>query len=442
MRPLKKKLVVVLGLAVLLVAAFWYFHPSLLGLLADHYYAQLSQAEDEKVEKLVDRLASLGTPAIPHLTAALGSERKTVAKAVRAKLLEMVKEWEHPNTRPSPKTQLALAESLVERMEQYSPTARLHAVTIARRMLQVSNSGLSKSEMSRLLSACESILDAAKSVEHLAKAKTQDGSAKGDADRRKETLGVGSGDLWPLSERSLVDLARLPGGNLPSPLPDLDSRKRSPEEGGGIAAMPVDRAREVFRHGDLTPGRSEANRPLPEGPLSDANPGTGPGLQRVPENADVRLKDPPSGDGHIEPAPRYAASSPQEKSEKPGDHVYALIVQLHSGDYRQAEQARRELTAGGFNAIRFALAEKMMDSDPEVRKEMISVLPRLTTVRAELWLKWLLRDDDPDVRYAALTTLASSSDPNLLAEIAQAARLDTDAKIRLEGEQIERRLTR
>lgn len=450
MRPFQKKFVAVLLLATLLVAAFWVFHPSLLGLLADHYYAQLNQVDDAQAEKLVDRLASLGPPAIPRLTAALGSERKVVAKAVRARFLAMVKSWEHPDKRPSSESQLALADSLAQRMEQYGPSARLHAATIAKRMLQVSSSGLTKQEVSRLLLACESILDVAKSVDRLARAELEGGSAEEKtANRSKGTSGrspLGPGNTVLLSERPLTDLARLPGGDLPPPLPDLDSRQRSPEEGGGIVAIPVDRSRKSLRSRSLTPGGSTPDRFLSEGTLprrniqrEDLAADTAPGLRRLPENLPVRLLEPPKARGDVEPSPRYGSPS---RSEKPGERVYSLIVQLHSSNRRQAEKARRELSVGGFKTVHFALAERLMDPDPEVRKELVRLLPRLQSVRAKSWLKWLLKDDDPGVRYAALTTLASSSDPNLLAEVAQTAQLDDDPKIRLEGERIESRLMR
>lgn len=442
MRPFQKKFVTVLFLAILLVAAFWAFHPSLLGLLADHYYAQLNQADDAEVEGLVDRLVSLGPPAIPRLTAALGSERKVVAQAVRAQLLEMVKSWEHPDTRPTPAARLALADSLALRMEQYGTSASLHAATLARRMLQASSRGLSQQESGRLLLACESILDAAKSIDGLANQESQNGLA---AEETVDKFGT-AGNTVLLSERSLADLARLPGGNLPPPLPELEGQRLAPEEGGGIAATPVDQLRKSHGLRSFTTGNSSPNRFSPEEasprqkPLHEAFVAdTGSGLRRLPENPAVRPIELPKGGSDVKPSPRYGSPSP---SEKPGQRVYSLIVQLHSDNQVLAEKARRELSIGGFKTVHFALAERLMDPDPEVRKELIRVLPRLQSVRAESWLKWLLQDDSPDVRYIALTTLASSSDPNLVAEVAQAAQFDADPKIRLEGERIERRLTR
>ncbi|MGD9125966.1 MAG: HEAT repeat domain-containing protein [Planctomycetia bacterium] len=451
MRPLQKKFFAVLFLAGLLVAAFWYFHPSLLGLLADHYYAQLNQTDDAEVEKLVDRLASLGTPAIPRLTAALGSERKVVAKAVRAKLLEMVKSWEHPDTRPTAETQLVLADSLAQRVEQYGPSARLHAATIARRMLQISNSGLSHKDASRLLVSCESVLDAAKSVDRLVREELEQNALNTEKNattaKTKEPAKprpVGPAGTVPLSERPLTDLARLPGGNLPPPLPDLKSRRLSPEEGGGIAAIPVDRSRQKPNPGSPGTKTPSPGQLRPETNSTGSNPqrdelvSDTPGLRRLPDNPGLRPMEPPTSEATGPTTPRTASANQKD----PGDRVYNLIVQLHSNHHQEAEKARRELSLGGFQTVHFALAERLMDPDPEVRKKLISILPRLQSIQAESWLKWLLKDDDPDVRYAALTTLASSSDPTLLTEVAQIARLDADPKIRLEGEQIQSRLTR
>lgn len=462
MQNLQRKFAVVLVLALILIAVVWGCSPALLGLLADHYYAQANQAKDDEVAKLVDRLASLGTPAIPRLTSALGSERKIVAQAVRARLIKIIESWENPETRPTPKARLTLAGSLATRMNQYGPSARLHATTLARQMLRAPTSGMTQKEAQQLTLACETILRVSKLMakkDHLASEEAFDGSIAGPIEEKPSNYPVSAHitpsvrtryaeDDTPLSEQSLVELARLPGGALPPTLPKLSSRRLVPEEGGGRETIPLTRSAakppggKAFPLSDPPAGLFPKKLPLqansslnedPNNPIrkSSSDP------RRLPDDPSVRPLNPASDGTVAATSPRYTSSS-----EKPGDRVYSLIIQLHAGDPEKAKKARRELTNGGFKTVHFALAERMTDSDPAVRKELVGILPRLKSVQTRLWLKWLLKDDDPGVRREALATLSSSSDPMLLAEIAEIARSDADPKIRLAGEQIENRLTK
>lgn len=456
MQNLQRKFAVVLLLAVVLIAVVWACSPALLGLLADHYYAQTNQAKDAEVAKLVDRLASLGTPAIPRLTSALGSERRVVAQSVRARLIKMIESWENPETRPTPQARLTLAGSLATRMNQYGPGARLHATTLARQMLRAPTSGMTQKEAQQLTLACETILRVSKLMakkDHPASEEAFDGSVsivKKSSNYPIATHvtssvhGKYAEDNAPLSEQSLVELARLPGGALPLTLPELSSRRLTPEEGGGRETVPLARSAAKPPGSPLSglPAGSsfqklplQANSSLNKDPNSPARePSSDP--RRLPDDPSIRPLNPAS-DGTV------AATSPRtSSSEKPSDRVYSLIMQLHAGDPEKAKKARRELTNGGFKTVHFALAERMTDSDPAVRKELAGILPRLKSVQTRLWLKWLLKDDDPGVRREALATLSSSSDPMLLAEIAEIARSDADPKIRLAGERIESRLTK
>lgn len=467
MRSFQKKFVAILLLASMLLVAFWVGYPSLLGLLADHYYAQLSRADDAGVAELVDRLDALGDPAIPHLALALGSERKEVAQVVRAKLIEQIDTWEHPDTRPDSKSRLLLATSLAERMQHYGTSARLHAAGLAQRMIRVSDKGFTQKEASQLLLACEAILagskmtDEAEETDRLAsqvggtgrtsadhEAKGRDPNEDGDFSSSPSMCSSeNKGNAVPLSERSLVDLVRLPGGNLPPAMPDLSSRRLSPEEGGGRETTPRSPSQGNPASGPFLSGEARSDAFADEDSTGENDEASGDGLseeqgdglRRLPENPALRPIHPSEEGESAVISPRYAALASGEPSS---ERIYSLIVELRSDDQKKIEKARRLLTDGGFKTVHFALAERLTDPDPTVRMELIRVLPRLKSVRSESWLKWLLKDDDSNIRHEALVTLASSSDPTLLAEVAQIAQSDSDPKIRLEGERIEQRLAR
>ncbi len=57
-------------------------------------------------------------------------------------------------------------------------------------------------------------------------------------------------------------------------------------------------------------------------------------------------------------------------------------------------------------------------------------------IDAQVWLVWLSRDENPDVRLAAMTVMATTADPNVLRRIEQMARTDADPRIQRQGERL------
>jgi HEAT repeat protein len=82
------------------------------------------------------------------------------------------------------------------------------------------------------------------------------------------------------------------------------------------------------------------------------------------------------------------------------------------------------------------LARKLFDPNPEVRKALARALPRLQSVDAGPWLLRLSRDEDAEVRLAAITLMATTGDPSLLGQVEAAARQDPDPRIQEQAERI------
>jgi hypothetical protein len=69
-------------------------------------------------------------------------------------------------------------------------------------------------------------------------------------------------------------------------------------------------------------------------------------------------------------------------------------------------------------------------------------LPLVKSVDAVRWLLCLARDENADVRLLAITLLATTGDPALLAEVERIAREDADSRVRRQAERLGERLGR
>src|SRR5262249_20251264 len=97
---------------------------------------------------------------------------------------------------------------------------------------------------------------------------------------------------------------------------------------------------------------------------------------------------------------------------------------------------QRELRRRGFSEVDLELARQLFSPDVEVRKQLAQAVPRLASVDAARWLMWLAADPQPQVRLAAITTLATSGDPSLLDKVEALARKDTDQQVQAVADQI------
>ena len=118
--------------------------------------------------------------------------------------------------------------------------------------------------------------------------------------------------------------------------------------------------------------------------------------------------------------------------------VLGLIRRLRADDEEQRAEARRELPRRGFSEVDLELARQLFSPDVEVRKQLARAVPRLSSVDAVQWLLWLASDPQPDVRLAAVSTLATTGDPALLERVEALARNDHDPQIHALAQQIAR----
>jgi hypothetical protein len=116
--------------------------------------------------------------------------------------------------------------------------------------------------------------------------------------------------------------------------------------------------------------------------------------------------------------------------------VLDLMRRLRSETEAQRTAARRELLRRGFSEVDLELARQLFSPDVAARKQLAQAVPRLASVDAARWLMWLAADPQPEVRMAAITTLATTGDPRLLDRVEALARKDSDQQIQALADQI------
>jgi hypothetical protein len=115
-----------------------------------------------------------------------------------------------------------------------------------------------------------------------------------------------------------------------------------------------------------------------------------------------------------------------------------LMHELNDMSEEIAAAAREALMQRGFQENHLQLAKQFTSNDATKRARLAAQLPTVSGIDARLWLTWLMRDEVADVRLAALSVLATGSDPETLSRVITIGRQDSDARIRAQAEQLDK----
>jgi hypothetical protein len=366
-------------------------------LLAAYWRWQLAGAADNQCEAVLDQLGNLGEAGIPAMAEALGSTRESLARPAGHLLWKEVGDWaRQPSPAGSPKF-AALAHQLAWRLPSFDPAARAVAADLAMEILRQPLDGRVV-DRSAVLADCDRILQATAAERLLAT----------DLQGRQPTAapaGAGASRALPPGERAesyagssglsqpkltAHDDGSLTTGNpfRDSPGPASSAGANSPEAGGPAGASPKMLAHDPSPNVEM----SAAGSPLA------ARAGSGEDLDRARR--------------------RWTSMD-----------IVDLMRGLQAVDVGTAADARAELIRRGFSEVHLKLAQQLFDPDPEVRKQLVRMLPQLHSIDAMPWLLRLTQDDDAEVRLAALTLLATTGDPTMLSRVQEMARQDRDPAV-------------
>jgi len=394
--------------------------------LAEHWRKQLETVPDDQAAQLLHQVAELGEPGIPVLVEALGSQRQSVAKCGRRVLLAEIHRWEALRARESSPKLAALARALADRVDEFGPAAQADAADLAARILHwpLDNRVVDRTEV---IASCHTVLRVATlDRRHATQGWPWDRPeqvALGDGQGTAGLAGLNGGRTTPRpiavdSADPLPGLAGLPGGGLPLETSPSGAGTSPPPILGG---PPLDQPRRLLGAAEQVepapPYAGAVNVPQPSSPPL---PQTGASGGQTPDAAGD------SSNGDDGPAPWSAVETVE------------IMRRLHAEDDSLAAAAEVELRRRGFSPVHVELARQLFDPSVHVRRQLARLLPELGSVDAVPWLMRLSRDEDAGVRRVAITLLATTGDPTLLAELEQIARRDPDPSIQRQAEQIAR----
>jgi hypothetical protein len=95
----------------------------------------------------------------------------------------------------------------------------------------------------------------------------------------------------------------------------------------------------------------------------------------------------------------------------------------------EASALKEELAVRGFSSLPRELAQRLASHDARERLQLVDDVLATPDVSARPWLTMLADDSDADVRLAAVSIMATSSDPDLIEKAWQTAIRDRDPRI-------------
>jgi len=101
-----------------------------------------------------------------------------------------------------------------------------------------------------------------------------------------------------------------------------------------------------------------------------------------------------------------------------------------TGDGPASSLAGAELHRRGFRPAEIELGRQFAGAAPDQRLRLAESLPLQSGIDIRPWLVHLADDDDPSVRLAVVTIMATTNDPQMLARLRQIALADSDEAVR------------
>lgn len=376
--------------------------------------AEIEAAESVNITPLVDRLTACGAPALPALTTLLGSTRPEVADAAREALHGLMHRLESGDE-PDAVSAETLAAELARAAAQLSPPERGRHVAATLELLEaVGRRNLARddeaSDRRRILSICEELLRS--NPDKVAKVSVLESIA----------LAAGAPN---------VDAQELVSPNAPS----TSDVGPSPEP----RTLPAPNAAAPRTNDASSTSADRASSPSSIGPEFPAGGGTanigavvqstaGQAVRRAVFSSDV----PPPQAAALASETDRGVSRPSPVAATPPSQATAweLFDDAASDDAERSALARHELVRRRFSPAEIELGRRFATAKESERRLLVEALPSQSGLDLRPWLLHFCADDDPRVRLAALTIMATTGDPQLLDRVKQAAFTDPDEEIR------------
>lgn len=414
-RALLATLVLAAGL-VTLIAGLWSQSDRL---AAAYWRNRLAQVPDDQVAVLLNQIDGWGEDSIPVLVEALNSPRPRIAQESREMLWAAMAQWDRLATEGASRRRRILAESLVQQVDGFRPSAQVDAAQLASQLLM---RPIDQTVVPawRVTAACERVLVATEParMEH---AKTLAAALAGSAKVPTPSKEQVEGPPRPNQPASVP-----PGQEQESQAPKMAAQDRSEP---AAALNRPSRLLSQFQ------GPAVTGTDSPPALLPSSNPTAGnPARDHASSKPQGIIREMPK------PAEELPSVEPETLNLPEPVGISAdtvdLMRNLRSTDPATASAAQAELRRRGFSEVQLELGLRLFDPDAEVRKQLVQVLPEMRSLDATPWLLQLCRDPNPDVRRSAFSLMATTTDPRLVERLLQIARQDSDPTIRRHAERL------
>lgn len=382
------------------------------GPLVSHLLNQTVTGSAEEAACAAQKLAALGDDGLAPLVKTLGNPRPSIAWIASNVLFERIEAWNIAVDDSDRFTQkhvargaTVVANALAACVDGFDPEARRTASRLALRLLALATR-LPNAGDERLVICCDHVLET--------------------AGVPKATRVVDSVKRTPHSQSDVPRFASLSGGGLA-----LETRGQYP----GRLESPG-RYRTANR-GDACPllsGTPVSPQLDPTARKSGLSDDVFHGKWRAWSNRDSgsTFASRPTGNAKSIPRPMLLATL----AEMENFTLREVMERLHDKDPTIAAAAVEELAFRGLSEIEVALARQFTSPDTNVRRQLVDALPRAPGVDGRPWLFWLAEDSDAEVRLAALTVLATATDPNTHRRVLELALRDRDCRIAILAKQL------
>lgn len=425
-------LLVAPALAVVLIVTVVLTRPAQERWLANQRTAEIESLPDDRVGPAVQRLTELDDAlSIEALVKLLTSPRTSVVDAARTTLLEQTSRWAALPKSDESKRLAKLAGSLARHLPEMSPRARSLAAELAQHVL-LRPLDSEVVDGPAVLADCDAVLSAfaqrrPPTASRQAAAAQQFDPLEESRHARRQRLARSE------SERAddLVQSSHLPGGGIPVhavDVPTLPEQEKPPPSGAQPYEAGAPRVL-VKPHSGAQP-----IRPLVEPELLPRDQRRRSQRKETPIEEDA----PPSTRGALRndsftESRSHAASKDDPAEDQPLDvskrSTLAVIRALQSDDATEVQTAEFELGRRGMTDRDIRFAYRLCAADANSRRRLVDELLTIPNFDPTPWLFWLSHDPSADVRYAALSLLATSEDERMIRRVEEATLADADPRI-------------
>ncbi len=375
-------------------------------LLVAELIREIEQADQQQTLPHMRALASAGEPGVGKVVAMLADQRPRVSSAARTAIFETLDRWRLLKPAESSRRIEHLIAALNKSHQNFGSQARQDAANLATQALlwPVDQNSI---DVGALVANCERLLQ----LTDVAPIAVASRANAGNDNTAPENPTARTLPSAPLLDPAAAILAA-PGGELPL-------------EVVALPAMPA----------------PVAKRPRPlrrkQAPVDASEP-----LQlELGEKQPQPLNPPPA---RLDP-PLFmkrlrAARDSTEKAASQTTTIAAaqlltdlgkleIMRLLHDPDDAVATRAASELRRRGFSQNQLGLARRLTTLDQKDRLDFANALPSMTGVDVRPWLLWLSLDESAPVRAAAISLMATSTDPQLLRRIRELANTERNPEI-------------